>query len=42
MKSEWTVRFAYGAWVAEHMFGYTVWARTKDELLSCLGLREVD
>lgn len=40
MKSAWTVRHAYGAWMAEHELGFIVWTRTKEELLSCLGLRE--
>lgn len=41
MKSQWTVRYMYGAWTAEHLYGFTVWALTKEELLSSLGLREV-
>lgn len=32
MPTEWNIRFAYGAWVAENPYGYTIWARTKREL----------
>lgn len=40
MNSQWTIRHMYGAWAAEHLYGFTVWALTKEELLACLGLKE--
>ena len=34
----WHIDFVYGAWRAEHTLGFTVWGRTKEEVISALGV----
>ena len=34
---KWTVSEMYGAWCAENAFGFTIWARTYEELKALFG-----
>lgn len=32
----WIITNIYGAWCAENEFGYTVWALSKNQLITCI------